>query len=341
MRRIIHLNNVVAITALTVTAMLSLAAPAQAAERDGRCDSGEFCYYFNSGNAGSVSDFASSVRNYGTNQPTCYEFRGRGNGRGVCIRNNAASVRNRTNKTVRVYYNTGYAGASQDIAPGGRGNLNSALGNENASHKFLSGSTATARTASWFDKTYTCSGSNWIEKVRVRGFGQRRDYMVTPTRRGRTFYNDASGSPQITACVGAQPLSPPQLESIRKQMVCHAADRLGFVTGPDWGGESWRTNRFAWNSLPSDCNWESAATPLRLLTSNFRNTYVYAYRNLQAKIGWVPSDWTSRYVAVPGLAGEGVSFESRYYPGTICGTRTGNHSAVTNVTAVAVCGVSA
>jgi hypothetical protein len=50
---------------------------ASAAARDGGCDSGEFCYYYNSNQAGSVSDFTDSLDDYGTTQPTCYDSRAR------------------------------------------------------------------------------------------------------------------------------------------------------------------------------------------------------------------------------------------------------------------------
>jgi peptidoglycan hydrolase-like amidase len=118
-----------------------LAAPAAAAGRDGVCNSGEFCYYFNSGEAGSISDFTDSLDDYGTTQPSCYEFKGPGTGQGVCVKNNAASVWNRTSKTVRVYFNSNYAGAHQDFAAGAKGNLNATLKNNNASHELLSGAT--------------------------------------------------------------------------------------------------------------------------------------------------------------------------------------------------------
>jgi peptidoglycan hydrolase-like amidase len=118
-----------------------LAAPAAAAGRDGVCNSGEFCYYFNSGEAGSISDFTDSLDDYGTTQPSCYEFKGSGTGQGVCVKNNAASVWNRTSKTVRVYFNSNYAGAHQDFAAGAKGNLNATLKNNNASHELLSGAT--------------------------------------------------------------------------------------------------------------------------------------------------------------------------------------------------------
>ncbi|NDU72715.1 peptidoglycan DD-metalloendopeptidase family protein, partial [Actinomadura sp. DSM 109109] len=39
-------------------------------------------------------------------------------------------------KTVRVYYNSNYGGSYQDFGPGAKGNLNSTLKNQNASHQF-------------------------------------------------------------------------------------------------------------------------------------------------------------------------------------------------------------
>jgi hypothetical protein len=68
----------------------------------GRRRRGDFYYYSNSAEAGSISDFSDSQDDYGTTQPSCYEFRGAGSGKGVCVKNNAASVWNRTGKTVRV-----------------------------------------------------------------------------------------------------------------------------------------------------------------------------------------------------------------------------------------------
>ncbi|GIE87318.1 peptidase inhibitor family I36 protein [Actinoplanes regularis] len=122
-------------TALAMTtSVLSVASPAMAAARDGVCDSGEFCYYYNSDEAGSVSDFTESIEDYGTTQPSCYEFKSAGNGQDLCVKNNAASVWNRTSKTVRVYYNSNFGGASQSFAAGAKGNLNATLKNNNASH---------------------------------------------------------------------------------------------------------------------------------------------------------------------------------------------------------------
>ncbi len=120
----------------TVLAGATIAVPAssQAAARDGACNTGEFCLYYNSNQAGSVSDFTTSISDYGSKQPSCYEFKGAGKGKGICVKNNAASVWNRTGKTVYVCYNSGYGGAKQAIAAGAKANLSSALKNENAGH---------------------------------------------------------------------------------------------------------------------------------------------------------------------------------------------------------------
>ncbi|MEV0588643.1 peptidase inhibitor family I36 protein [Nonomuraea sp. NPDC050310] len=136
-------------------AVLGAASPASAANRDGVCDPGEFCYYFNSNNQGSVSDFTGSIADYATTQPTCYDFKGPGAGKGQCIKNSAASVWNRSSKTVRVYFNTGHAGSYQDFGAGARGNLNSTLKNQNASHQFAPSSSA--RTNMSFS-LYTAAG---------------------------------------------------------------------------------------------------------------------------------------------------------------------------------------
>ena len=139
------ITRVLATAGLTAAALLSSGAgPAHAAARDGHCDDGEFCYFYNSDNQGSVSDFTSSVPDYGTTQPGCYDFKGDGAGKGDCIKNNAASVWNRTSGDVTVYFNTGYDGATDVIDKGFKGNLNSTLYNENASHRL---GTSTSRTA--------------------------------------------------------------------------------------------------------------------------------------------------------------------------------------------------
>ncbi len=142
---------------------LVLAGPAAAAGRDGVCNSGEFCYYFNSYEAGSVSDFTGSLGDYGSTQPSCYEFKGAGNGKGLCVKNNAASVWNRTSKTVRVFYNSNYAGAHQDFAAGAKGNLNATLKNNNASHQLLASGGVQCSTSGTGDPKTCAQAVTWAK----------------------------------------------------------------------------------------------------------------------------------------------------------------------------------
>jgi hypothetical protein len=123
--------------AVAITAsLMATGSPAFAAARDGICDSGEFCYYFLTNEAGSLSDFTGSVANYGTTEPTCFDFKGPGAGQGQCIKNNAESVWNRSSRTVTVFFNSNFGGPPQPIAPGARINLNPTLSDNNASHRF-------------------------------------------------------------------------------------------------------------------------------------------------------------------------------------------------------------
>ncbi|HMM93743.1 peptidase inhibitor family I36 protein [Phycicoccus sp.] len=154
-----------ATAAAVAVPMLGTAAPAQAAARDGVCQSGEFCYYYNSDNAGSVSDFTTSVGDYGTTQPSCYDFKGPGNGKGQCIKNNAASVWNRTGKTVRVYFNSNYDGSRyyQDFAAGAKKNLNANLKNDNASHRIGLGSGGSCSIAGTGDPKTCAQAVTWAK----------------------------------------------------------------------------------------------------------------------------------------------------------------------------------
>lgn len=125
------------VTVTLVLVLTGLAAPsAQAAARDGFCQRGEFCLYYNSDLQGSISDFDGSIPNYGSTQPMCYEFRGAGAGQRLCVKNRAASAWNRTSGQVTVYFNSGYQGANQAVASRAQVNLNTTLKNNNASHKF-------------------------------------------------------------------------------------------------------------------------------------------------------------------------------------------------------------
>ena len=108
---------------LTASALLIPTSAASAAERDGVCDDGEACFYYSINGEGSVSDFSGSVPNYRSSQPSCYEFKGDGNGRGECVKNNVASVWNRTGQSVAIYYGSDYSGPSQTIPDGEPVNL--------------------------------------------------------------------------------------------------------------------------------------------------------------------------------------------------------------------------
>ena len=137
LRRPIEATTYAALAGALIGAAFVIGAPsAQAAERDGICQTTEFCLYYNSGHQGSVSDFKGDIINYGSWQPECYEFKSAGAGQGLCVKNNAASVWNRTSAQVTVYANSGYKGAIQAFAPGEKINLNATLKNQNASHQF-------------------------------------------------------------------------------------------------------------------------------------------------------------------------------------------------------------
>ena len=129
-----------ALVALLVGVLASLVATISSAQaatlRNGVCETGEFCYYYNSDFAGSVSDHGAQLADYGSTTPSCYTFRTAGKaGYGKCVKNNAASVFNRTSKTIRVYYNSNFGGKYVDIAAGTRRNLaGTGLYNQNASH---------------------------------------------------------------------------------------------------------------------------------------------------------------------------------------------------------------
>lgn len=149
---------------VAVGAGAAIAAPAHAATaRNGVCESGEFCLYYNSNEAGSVSDFTTSIANYGATQPGCYDFKGSGAGKGLCVKNNAASVWNRTSKTVYVYYNSNYGGSKQAIAAGAKANLNSTLKNNDASHHIGAISTGTAQNPV-NDYPYRNSAADVVDK---------------------------------------------------------------------------------------------------------------------------------------------------------------------------------
>ena len=109
------------------------AVPARADARNGVCEDGEVCLYFNSNHEGSLVDFAGSVRDYGTGAD-CVKFISAGNGRGQCAKNNAASVWNRKSVPVTVFFKSDWSGPIDSFVAGKKANLSATLKNENASH---------------------------------------------------------------------------------------------------------------------------------------------------------------------------------------------------------------
>ena len=113
------------------TAVL-LAPSARGDAQNGVCEPGEFCLYFNSGQAGSMVDMAGGHKDYGTGA-NCIEFITRGDGRGRCVKNNAASGWNREDYAVTVFYKSGWAGAIDTFVSGERSNLTKTK-NQDAGH---------------------------------------------------------------------------------------------------------------------------------------------------------------------------------------------------------------
>ncbi len=167
------------IAALMGATVLTTPVPAQAASRDGVCESGEFCYYYNSNQQGSVSDFTGSLNNYGTNRDTWYVFKGPGSGHGQPVWNNAASVWNRTSVPVTVYYNSNYRGTSQVIPAGAAVNLSPDLKNDNASHKFGSAGAYSAPGTNPYGSAtsqapYATSRTQFVDDEIARLTGERQ-----------------------------------------------------------------------------------------------------------------------------------------------------------------------
>lgn len=142
-------------------AVVATAPTAQAATaRNGVCETGEFCLYYNSGNQGSLADLSGSDSDYGTGAG-CVTFVSAGNGKGLCVKNNAASVWNREGAVATVFYRSGYSGAIDSVEPGAKADLRPELKNENAGHLVGAAGAETfehavyesagARVTAWFD----------------------------------------------------------------------------------------------------------------------------------------------------------------------------------------------
>ena len=120
--------------AMAASAMLPATAHAAVA-RNGVCEAGEFCLYYNYGLRGSLSDFDTRIPGYGPSQPSCYEFKSDATGRYTCVWHNAMSAWNRTSHRVTVHKIINYRGGFDEFAPGQSGDLVNTR-NMNESHQF-------------------------------------------------------------------------------------------------------------------------------------------------------------------------------------------------------------
>lgn len=137
------LSAVIGLAAAATTGVLT-AAPSSAAypvdgggptARNGVCEVGEFCLYYNSNQSGSMVDLGGSDANYGSDPANCTKFitGTAAGGRGLCVKNNAASAWNRRGVIVTVFYKSGYAGAIDTIPASTAENLVKTK-NQNAGH---------------------------------------------------------------------------------------------------------------------------------------------------------------------------------------------------------------
>lgn len=119
-----------AVAGSLLLAMTAVSTADAATPRNGKCEVGEFCLYYGSMESSSVSDFNGSVADYGSTQPSCYEFKGEGTGRYQCVKNNASQAWNRTTGHTVILY---FSGGSITLAVDAVRSLNE----RNTSHKFI------------------------------------------------------------------------------------------------------------------------------------------------------------------------------------------------------------
>lgn len=124
--------RVLAATVAVAGVMVGMAPSATAAARDGNCQSGEFCLYYNDSSTGSLVDMINSQRDYGTGS-SCIKFEN-GSQAGTCVKNRAGSFWNRTGKSVYVFYNSDFGGTYDKIPAGAKAKLNANTHKNNASH---------------------------------------------------------------------------------------------------------------------------------------------------------------------------------------------------------------
>lgn len=111
-----------------------IAAPTASAAALHGCPDANFCFYFNSDWLGGRADYLLSDGNLDNEVFN----KGGTNGRGLPVKNNAASVSNNWQYYATVYFNSGCNGsiASQTFGAFSAANFNATMKNENASFKW-------------------------------------------------------------------------------------------------------------------------------------------------------------------------------------------------------------
>jgi len=104
---------------------------ASAAAQDGVVNSAEMVFYYNSGCAGSRSDFAAKKSNLAG-----YVFLTTGAGKGQAVKNNSACVWNTKGQYAQVFFNSGYTGPDDLVPPNTIRDLTNTY-NDNASFTWI------------------------------------------------------------------------------------------------------------------------------------------------------------------------------------------------------------
>jgi hypothetical protein len=124
------LTTLVALMAmLGLTAVLAPAASASTGF-NGVCEVNEICLYWGDNNSGAVFDTAAIYSDFGTQR----FVNGSGTGQGSYVKNNAASIWNRTVVDICVFYNENFGGPS-DLIPRGVATNLVVTKNDNASDR--------------------------------------------------------------------------------------------------------------------------------------------------------------------------------------------------------------
>jgi hypothetical protein len=121
------------VTAIATVAVAGLGGPAQAANYNGKCESGEVCLYWGGNYYGGVADFYHDIYNYKS-----FRFKGSGAGAGQSLNDNSASARNRARYAHAILCTDSYFGGDcMEMDPGDAYPDLGPFNNELSSHFFF------------------------------------------------------------------------------------------------------------------------------------------------------------------------------------------------------------